>query len=97
MALATLEALAADDFRQAEVLLRLGLARALAGDHPVAERAWLAAERLAPASAAASTNLAEAYARAGRWEEAQAAARRALSPDPGDQRALDGLAADDGS
>ncbi|MGI8686243.1 MAG: tetratricopeptide repeat protein, partial [Acidimicrobiales bacterium] len=59
----------------------------LAGDAAGAERAWLAAERLAPRSAAGSTNLALAYARAGRWDDARAAAERALRRDPGDARA----------
>lgn len=87
MAVGALEALVIDDPRNAETLLRLGLARALGDDHAGAERAWLAAERLAPASAAASTNLAVAYARAGRWDEARAAARRALARDPSESRA----------
>jgi O-antigen ligase len=78
-----LERLAGDDPRNAEGLLRLGLARALSGD----EAAWLSAERLAPSSAAASTNLAVAYARQGRAEEAAAAAERALDRDPSSERA----------
>lgn len=84
---AALERLADDDPRNAEVLLRLGLARSLAGEDAGAETAWLAAERLAPASAAASTNLAVAYARAGRREEAVAAAERALAREPSSERA----------
>lgn len=92
-----LEALAEDDPHSAEVQLRLGLARALGGDEPGAERAWLAAERLAPRSAAASTNLALAYARAGRTADAQAAARRALARDPGDERAAQVLRMTDGT
>jgi Flp pilus assembly protein TadD len=77
-----LEDLAVDDPRNAEVLLRLGLIRSLAGDGPGAEAAWLEAERLAPDSAAASTNLAVAYARMGRAADAVAAAERALARDP---------------
>lgn len=92
-----LEALANDDPHNAEVQLRLGLALALDGNEPGAERAWLAAERLAPRSAAASTNLALAYARAGRTADAQAAARRALSRDPGDERAAQVLRMTDGT
>lgn len=92
-----LEALADDDRHNAEVQLRLGLARALDGDESGAEHAWLAAERLAPRSAAASTNLALAYARAGRTADAQAAARRALSRDPGDERAAQVLRMADGT
>ncbi len=83
-----LEVLARDDPRNAEVLLRLGLARTLTGDGAGAEAAWLAAERLAPRSAAASINLAVAYARAGRRHEAVAAAGRALFRDPGNRRAV---------
>ena len=82
-----LEDLAADDPRNAEVLLRLGLARALDGDDGGAERAWLAAERLAPTSPSASVNLAIAYDRQGRTAEALAAARRALDRDPGNEQA----------
>ncbi|MGQ0520752.1 MAG: O-antigen ligase family protein [Actinomycetota bacterium] len=82
-----LEALVRRDPRNAQTLLRLGLARQLDRDGRGAERAWLAAERLAPRSPAASTYLALAYARAGRWDEARAAARRALARDPSDQRA----------
>jgi O-antigen ligase len=78
----TLEALAADDPRNAEVLLRLGLVRQLGDDVGGAEAAWLAAERLAPASAAASADLAVAYAQQGRDAEAVAAARRAIDRDP---------------
>ncbi|MGI8684952.1 MAG: O-antigen ligase family protein, partial [Acidimicrobiales bacterium] len=64
----SLQALARHDPRNAEVQLRLGIVLDLAGDAAGAERAWLAAERLAPRSAAGSTNLALAYARAGRWD-----------------------------
>jgi hypothetical protein len=74
-----LEALATDDPRNPTVLLRLGIARTATGDAAGAERAWLAAERLAPRSPAASTDLALAYERAGRTAEAGAAARRALA------------------
>lgn len=87
LALDALERLANDDPRNAEVLLRLGLARTLTGDDAGAEVAWLAAERLAPRSAAASTNLAVAYARAGRRDEAVAAAHRALAREPSNRRA----------
>jgi hypothetical protein len=86
-----LAALLDDDPRNAETLLRTGVAASLAGDDEAAERAWLAAERLAPRSAAASVDLALAYARAERWEDARAAARRALARDPGNERALDVL------
>lgn len=84
---AVLERLADDDPRNAGVLLRLGLARSLAGEDAGAETAWLAAERLAPASAAASINLAVAYARQDRRDEAVAAAERALARDPSSARA----------
>jgi O-antigen ligase len=86
-----LERLQEDDPRNAALLLRLGLAAALDGDHGAAEQAWLEAERLAPRSAAASVDLAVAYARAGRWAEARAAAHRALVRDPGNRQALDVL------
>ena len=82
-----LEQLASEDPRNAETLLRLGVARDLAGDVEGAEEAWRAAERLAPRSSAASTNLALSYAEAGRWDEAAAAARRALRRNPSDARA----------
>ena len=82
-----LESLAHDDPRNAAVLLRLGVARALDDDAAGAERAWIAAERLAPASAAASTNLAVAYAEQGRDDDARAAARRAIARDPSATRA----------
>lgn len=85
-AVSGLEALIGHDPRNAELLLRLGIALDLAGDAAGAEKAWLAAERLAPRSAAGSTNLALAYARAGRWDEAGAAAMRALRRDPGTSR-----------
>ena len=79
---AALEDLAADDPRNAVVLLRLGVARAATGDDTGAVGAWLRAEHLAPASAAASTDLALAYERAGRPAAARAAARRALARQP---------------
>ena len=94
---AALEELSRRDPRNALNLLRLGLARELAGDGRGAERAWLDAERLAPRSGAASTNLALAYARAGRWDDARAAARRALTRDPTDQRAEAVLDVGDGT
>ncbi|HVE45371.1 MAG TPA: O-antigen ligase family protein [Acidimicrobiales bacterium] len=94
---AALGKLAEDDPRNAEVLLRLGLAEQLSGNGRQAERAWLAAERLAPRSAAASTDLALAYARAGRNAEAAAAARRALARDPTSERARRVLESIDGT
>jgi O-antigen ligase len=56
-ALVALEALAEDDPRNAEVLLRLGVARARTGDLDGAEQAWTDAARLAPDSDAARINL----------------------------------------
>jgi tetratricopeptide (TPR) repeat protein len=88
---AALERLRHDDPRNAAVLLRLGVVRALDGDERGAEHAWLAAEDLAPRSAAASTDLAVLYARNGRWPDAAAAARRALERDPGSELARDVL------
>ncbi|MDQ1519705.1 MAG: hypothetical protein QOI55_778 [Actinomycetota bacterium] len=82
---AALETLRHDDPRNAQVLLRLGVARALDGDDAGAERAWRTAEDLAPRSAAAPTDLAVLYARLGRWHDARAAARRALQRDPGSE------------
>ena len=82
----------AADPRNAELLLRAGVAANLAGDGVAAERAWLAAERLAPRSAAASVDLAAFYAKAGRLADARAAARRALARDPGNERAKQVLA-----
>jgi O-antigen ligase len=82
-----LETAVAADPVNAELQLRLGVAAALGGDDAAAERAWRVAERLAPRSSSASINLATAYARHGRWAEAEAAARRALARDPGDSRA----------
>ena len=64
----------------AEAWLRLGVAAALAGDDGDAERAWLTAERLAPRSAAASADLAMAYARGGPLGEARAAASAGARP-----------------
>ena len=87
LALAALQDLAADDPRNAEVLLRLGLAHARTAHPADAERMWKRAEYLAPKSAAASTNLALAYAQQGRWPAAAAAARRALARDPDNDRA----------
>jgi Flp pilus assembly protein TadD len=77
-----LEDLAHDDPRNAAVLLRLGVARAATGADDGAIAAWRRAEHLAPGSAAASTDLAFAYERAGRASEARAAARRALARQP---------------
>jgi len=84
---AALQTLVRLDPRNAELQLRLGIALDLAGDARGAERAWREAEWLAPASAAGSTNLALAYAKGGRWDEAKAAAERALERDPEDARA----------
>ncbi len=83
----SVQTLVRHDPRNAELQLRLGIALDLSGDEAGAERAWLVAERLAPRSAAGPTNLALAYAKAGRWDEARAAARRALRRDPDDERA----------
>lgn len=94
---AALEDLAADDPRNAEVLLRLGLVEQLSGNAAGAERAWLGAERLAPRSAAASTDLALAYLQAGRKGDAAAAARRALARDPSSERARRVLESIDGT
>ncbi|MEY2567104.1 MAG: hypothetical protein QOE35_1633 [Actinomycetota bacterium] len=77
-----LAALSRDDPRNAEVLLRLGVADELLGDHARAERAWTRAEHLAPHSAAASVDLAVLYAEQQRWPQAERAARRALQRDP---------------
>ncbi|HYD09765.1 MAG TPA: O-antigen ligase family protein [Acidimicrobiales bacterium] len=57
-ALDALEDLVDDDPRNAEVLLRLGLARLRNGDRDGARAAWLDAERLASDSTAATENLA---------------------------------------
>lgn len=97
VARSNLEALARRDPRNAQTQLRLGIVLDLAGDDTGAERAWIAAERLAPRSAAGPTNLALAYARAGRWEEAKAAAERALRRDPADARALSVIDEADGT
>ena len=91
LARAALEDLADLDPRNAEVLLRLGVARALDGDDRAAERAWLDAERLAPRSAAASVDLALAYERQGRAGEAAVQAERALARDPGNPDATEVL------
>jgi Flp pilus assembly protein TadD len=88
---AELERLHRDDPQNAQVLLRLGVARALAGDDRGAERAWVAAEHLAPRSAAAATDLAVLYARRGDWPAAAAAAKRALARDPAASEARDVL------
>lgn len=74
---AALEDLARRDPHNAETQLRLGLARVLDADDRGAEQAWLAAERLAPRSAAASTNLSVMYERRGRGADARQAAERA--------------------
>jgi tetratricopeptide (TPR) repeat protein len=92
-----LEHLRRDDPRNAQVLLRLGVARALTGDDRGAEAAWLDAQRLAPRSAAAPTDLAVLYARQGRTADARAAARRALARDPEALAARDVLRRLDGT
>jgi O-antigen ligase len=79
-----LERLTHDDPRNAQTLLRLGLARELTGDDAGAETAWLEAERLAPTSSAPATDLALLYERREDWRDAAAAARRALGQDPTD-------------
>lgn len=71
-----------EDPRNAETLLRLGIAHDLAGDQAGAIAAWRRAEYLAPKSASASSNLAVAYAKAGRTIAARKAAERALRRDP---------------
>ena len=84
---AALQEQADRDPRNALTQLRLGVVLDLSGDVAGAERAWLMAERLAPHSSAGSAYLALAYARAGRWPEARAAAERALRRDPDDAQA----------
>jgi O-antigen ligase len=69
--------LASTDPLNPDVQLGLGVALANGGDDVGAERAWLAAERLAPRSASAPSNLAALYAREGRQSEARTAAARA--------------------
>jgi tetratricopeptide (TPR) repeat protein len=86
---AWMEDLVADDPLNAEWQLRLGVAAARVGKLPEAERAWTAAEDLDPRSPAPAINLATAYADAGRWTEARAAARRAIQRDPTNQQAAD--------
>lgn len=83
-----LGALSRRDPHDAETLLRLGIAHDLAGDAAGAIAAWRRAEYLAPRSAAASTNLAVAYARAGRRTAARKAAERALQRDPQNETAF---------
>lgn len=85
-ALRSLEHLATDDPRNAQVLLRFGVALAL-GHDPRAETVWLQAESLAPQSAAASVNLATFYERQGRTSDARAAARRAVRREPRNMKA----------
>ena len=79
--------LAGTDPLNPDVRLGLGVALAAGGDDAGAERAWVAAERLAPRSAAAPSNLATLYERQGRRSEARAAAARALAINPADARA----------
>jgi O-antigen ligase/Flp pilus assembly protein TadD len=87
-----LEKLAIDDPRNAEGLLRLGVARALDDDEQGAEQAWREAERLAPRNAAASVDLTLLYLGQGRAAEAKAAAQRAVAREPDNQQAKDALA-----
>jgi tetratricopeptide (TPR) repeat protein len=84
---ADLARLVAADAFDAQDQLRLGVAAIQAGDTAAAERAWLAADRLAPSSASAVTDLAMLYASQRRWPAAAAAARRALARDPTDAQA----------
>lgn len=83
-AVMTLRTIARSDPNNAEVQLRLGLALALADDLVAAERAWRKAERLAPRSSSAATNLAIAYARQGRTDDARRAAERAVDRSRGE-------------
>jgi O-antigen ligase len=69
--------LASTDPLNPDVQLALGVALANGGDDAGAEQAWLAAERLAPKSASAPSNLAALYTREGRQSEARTAAARA--------------------
>ncbi len=91
-AVADLRNLVARDPRDVEDQLRLGVAEAQAGDAAAAEDAWVVAERLAPASSSAATDLATLFAGQGRWSLAADAARRALARDPGDTQAAQVLA-----
>ena len=84
---AEIDALVTNDPLNAELLLLAGLAAVQAGDRATAERAWLAAETLAPESAAPSVNLAVLYIGDGRRDAARAAAERAVARDPDDPRA----------
>lgn len=79
-----LESLVKDDPLNAQVLLRVGVIRALDGDAK-AEDAWLKAEHLEPKSPAASLNLAALYEQEGNMADARQAAERALKRDPGNQ------------
>ncbi len=81
----------ADPF-DAQDQLRLGVAAAQGGDRRGAQQAWLAADRLAPASASAATDLAILYAGEKRWRDAAAAAHQALARDPSDASARGVLA-----
>lgn len=89
---AYLEALARGDPLNAELQLRIGVARALAGDTAGAEAAWFAASSLAPRSASAALNLAELYAHDRSWSKSADAAKQALMRDPGNARARELLA-----
>ncbi len=81
-ALAAYADLVDHDPLHAERQLRYGIAATEAGEPETAEAAWLAAEDLAPRSAAASVNLARLYLADGRLIEARAAAERALAREP---------------
>ena len=80
-----------NDPNNAELQLLAGLAAVHAGDTAGAEQAWLAADRLAPRSAAPATNLALLYLGDGRLPEARAAAERAVARAPDDPRARSAL------
>jgi len=82
-----LAGLIARDPFDAQDQLRLGVAAAQLGDPAGAEQAWLAADRLAPTSASAATDLAMLYAGQSRWAQAASAARQALARDPSDSEA----------
>lgn len=71
----------------ADVYYNLGLARARLQDFPAAERAFLAAQRLAPGRASPYFNLGIVYLRDGRPAEAKAQFALALQRDPAHQKA----------
>lgn len=84
---AYLEALVSEDPQNAELQLRVGVARALGGDTAGAETAWRFAASLAPRSPSALLNLAELFVRQNLWIEAGDAAEAALQRDPTSERA----------